>query len=63
MSSDVRPDPIAEARKNWENAGWGDVAGGMQAVTSVVVTLSPCDGKTVRVCVEESELAMQNPMS
>ena len=36
MSSDVRPDPIAEARKNWENAGWGDVAGGMQAVTSVM---------------------------
>ncbi|PXW35168.1 UNVERIFIED_CONTAM: MarR family transcriptional regulator [Williamsia faeni] len=29
-------DPIAEARRNWEAAGWGDVAVGMQAVTSVM---------------------------
>lgn len=36
MPSDFRADPIAEARKNWEDAGWGDVAGGMQAVTSVM---------------------------
>lgn len=30
------PDPIAVARANWENAGWGDVADGMVAVTSVM---------------------------
>ncbi|HEX7321325.1 MAG TPA: MarR family transcriptional regulator [Mycobacterium sp.] len=29
-------DPIAEARANWERAGWGDVADGMVAVTSVM---------------------------
>jgi DNA-binding MarR family transcriptional regulator len=29
-------DPIAQARTNWEAAGWGDVAGGMVAVTSVM---------------------------
>lgn len=29
-------DPIAQARANWERAGWGDVAGGMVAVTSVM---------------------------
>ncbi|MBN3513059.1 MarR family transcriptional regulator [Mycolicibacterium nivoides] len=29
-------DPIAQARANWEAAGWGDVAGGMVAVTSVM---------------------------
>jgi DNA-binding MarR family transcriptional regulator len=31
-----RPDPIALARDNWERAGWGDVADGMVAVTSVM---------------------------
>ena len=30
------PDPIAAARANWERAGWGDVADGMVAVTSVM---------------------------
>jgi DNA-binding MarR family transcriptional regulator len=30
------PDPIAQARANWERAGWGDVADGMVAVTSVM---------------------------
>ncbi len=30
------PDPIAQARSNWERAGWGDVADGMVAVTSVM---------------------------
>jgi DNA-binding MarR family transcriptional regulator len=30
------PDPIAQARTNWEKAGWGDVADGMVAVTSVM---------------------------
>jgi DNA-binding MarR family transcriptional regulator len=30
------PDPIALARDNWERSGWGDVAGGMVAVTSVM---------------------------
>ena len=29
-------DPIAQAKANWERAGWGDVAGGMEAVTSVM---------------------------
>ena len=35
MSADKR-DPIAAARINWEQAGWGDVADGMVAVTSVM---------------------------
>ena len=30
------PDPIAVARSNWVGAGWGDVADGMVAVTSVM---------------------------
>ncbi|HLR98071.1 MarR family transcriptional regulator [Mycolicibacillus parakoreensis] len=29
-------DPIAAARANWERAGWGEVADGMVAVTSVM---------------------------
>ncbi|MGB8651415.1 MAG: MarR family transcriptional regulator [Mycobacteriales bacterium] len=29
-------DPIAEARRNWEAHGWGEVAEGMAAVTSVM---------------------------
>lgn len=29
-------DPIAQARQNWRDAGWGDAADGMAAVTSVV---------------------------
>ncbi|MDS1113171.1 MarR family transcriptional regulator [Gordonia westfalica] len=29
-------DPIAEARDNWTEAGWSDVADGMVAVTSVM---------------------------
>lgn len=29
-------DPIALARANWERSGWGDVASGMVAVTSVM---------------------------
>ncbi|MBV8348401.1 MAG: MarR family transcriptional regulator [Mycolicibacterium sp.] len=33
--SDKR-DPIAQARENWERWGWGDVADGMVAVTSVM---------------------------
>ena len=35
MSADKR-DPIAAARINWEQAGWGEVADGMVAVTSVM---------------------------
>jgi DNA-binding MarR family transcriptional regulator len=31
-----RRDPIATARANWERSGWGDVADGMVAVTSVM---------------------------
>lgn len=30
------PDPIAEARRQWESHGWGDAAPGMAAVTSVM---------------------------
>ncbi|HZQ31367.1 MAG TPA: MarR family transcriptional regulator [Mycobacterium sp.] len=29
-------DPIEQARANWQRAGWGDVADGMVAVTSVM---------------------------
>ncbi len=37
MVDSVEPrDPIAQARSNWERAGWGDVADGMVAVTSVM---------------------------
>ncbi|GAA1479753.1 MarR family transcriptional regulator [Gordonia sinesedis] len=32
----MRFDPIAEAKSNWTSAGWGDVADGMVAVTSVM---------------------------
>ena len=32
----ARADPIAAARANWVRAGWGDVADGMVAVTSVM---------------------------
>lgn len=35
-SASDKPDPIAAARANWERAGWGDVADGMVAVTSVM---------------------------
>ncbi|MDF0530099.1 MarR family transcriptional regulator [Tsukamurella sp. 8F] len=36
-SPEERSDPIALARANWENAGWGgDIAVGMEAVTSVM---------------------------
>lgn len=31
-----KPDPIAAAHANWVRAGWGDVADGMVAVTSVM---------------------------
>ena len=40
-------DPIAEARRQWEAHGWGDVADGMAAVTSVMrcqqLLLARCD--------------------
>ncbi len=35
-SSRQKRDPIAVARSNWERAGWGYVAEGMVAVTSVM---------------------------
>ena len=35
-SEQDRRDPIAVARVNWERSGWGDVADGMVAVTSVM---------------------------
>jgi DNA-binding MarR family transcriptional regulator len=34
--SDRHPDPIKQAKANWERAGWGQVADGMVAVTSVM---------------------------
>lgn len=35
-ASPDKRDPIGQARDNWERSGWGDVAGGMVAVTSVM---------------------------
>ena len=35
-SQPAKRDPIALARTNWERAGWGGVADGMVAVTSVM---------------------------
>ncbi|HYO00953.1 MAG TPA: MarR family transcriptional regulator [Mycobacterium sp.] len=35
-SQPAKRDPIALARHNWERAGWGGVADGMVAVTSVM---------------------------
>lgn len=35
-AAEKKPDPIALARANWERSGWGDVADGMVAVTSVM---------------------------
>jgi len=32
----LRFDPIAEAERNWERAGWADAASGMALVTSVM---------------------------
>ncbi|HUO41297.1 MAG TPA: MarR family transcriptional regulator [Mycobacterium sp.] len=32
----AKRDPIAQARENWERSGWGEVAEGMVAVTSVM---------------------------
>ncbi len=31
-------DPIAQARRRWEDEGWGDAAAGMAAVTSIMRT-------------------------
>jgi DNA-binding MarR family transcriptional regulator len=36
MTPPDRPDPIAAARANWVREGWGGVADGMVAVTSVM---------------------------
>ena len=36
MAENPSPDPIAQARSNWQRAGWADVADGMVAVTSVM---------------------------
>lgn len=36
MPASEKRDPIAAARANWVRAGWGDVAEGMVAVTSVM---------------------------
>ncbi|MET0901258.1 MAG: MarR family transcriptional regulator [Mycobacterium sp.] len=35
-ASGEKRDPIAQARTNWERSGWGGVADGMVAVTSVM---------------------------
>jgi len=34
--SQGKPDPIAQARENWQRSGWGDVADGMVVITSVM---------------------------
>ena len=36
MADARKRDPIGQARANWERSGWGDVAPGMVAVTSVM---------------------------
>ena len=36
MSRPLRFDPILEARRQWEEHGWGDAAPGMAAITSVI---------------------------
>lgn len=37
-SQPLPQDPIAEARRHWEEHGWGDAAAGMAAVTAVMRT-------------------------
>ncbi|MBT2531140.1 MarR family transcriptional regulator [Arthrobacter sp. ISL-48] len=32
------PDPIADARRNWEEHGWADVAASMAAITAIMRT-------------------------
>ena len=36
MAGPLPFDPVAEARRHWEEHGWGDAAPGMAAVTSVM---------------------------
>ncbi|MEA5453962.1 MarR family transcriptional regulator [Sinomonas sp. JGH33] len=38
MGTPLPRDPIAEARRNWERRGWGDVAAPMAAITAIMRT-------------------------
>lgn len=38
MSSPLPRDPIADAQRNWEQRGWGDVAAPMAAITAIMRT-------------------------
>ena len=38
MASPLPRDPIADARRNWEERGWGDVAAPMAAITAIMRT-------------------------
>src|SRR5919112_3169534 len=38
MVTPLSRDPIAEARRNWEDRGWGNVAAPMAAITAVMRT-------------------------
>ena len=38
MASPLPRDPIADARRNWERHGWGDVAAPMAAITAIMRT-------------------------
>ena len=38
MATPLPRDPIADAQRNWERHGWGDVAAPMAAVTAIMRT-------------------------
>ncbi|TNB76293.1 MarR family transcriptional regulator [Arthrobacter sp. BB-1] len=38
MAAPLSRDPIAEAQRNWEEHGWGDVAAPMAAITAIMRT-------------------------
>ena len=36
MGNPLPRDPIADAQRNWERHGWGDVAAPMAAITAII---------------------------
>lgn len=38
MGTPLPRDPIADARRNWERHGWGEVAAPMAAITAIMRT-------------------------
>ncbi len=38
MGTPLPRDPIADAQRNWERHGWGDVAAPMAAITAIMRT-------------------------